>query len=349
MKNEYYLILLSVLKNKKVEESLQIDNYLKQQLDWSEIVGQVINHRLGGYFYYGLTEMQLKKIPKEFKAALKMLANGQEMQAKKRIKEFIIIDDILVKNSIAYFGLKGLIFSTNIYGLKERRSNDLDLMVHENDLDKLDIALRSIGYIQSNIPNGELIEATKKEKLIQRMNYHDLVPYVKEVDGEIIEIDINFKFDSKEHEIDDSIFDYGVQRYSGNGYEVNGLPFNTNLLFLCIHFYREATNTLWVAGRRDVVLYKLVDIMNYMRVYNEQFDVQEWCNLAHKLDLEKKCYFTFHMLSLFYGENCEKIEQVLNILKVDDLSFIDEIYVESEHKTILREKRYDESAFDWKY
>ena len=232
-----------------------------------------------------------------------------------------------------------------MYSLGTRRSNDIDLLVPESNLKKLDEVLRKLGYVQSLLPNGKIIEATKKEKLIQQLNYHDLVPYVKEENGEIIEIDINFLFDTKDNEITQEIFDIGLATYNYNDYFVYGLPFETNLAFLCIHFFREGTNSLWTDGKRDVVLYKLVDIMNVIRKNKAVFDVYKWSELVRKLGIHHKCYYTFFMLSQFYPED-SLIANLVNILEPDDKSFLYEVIVEGENRVVHRTESFYDSAFN---
>lgn len=142
------------------------------------------------------------------------------------------------------------------------------------------VCLRAMGYIQSNMSNGEMVEATKKEKIIQRMNYHDLVPYVKKTKMGILELDINFLFDGNKNLIDKNVYEMGTMVYKGR-YRITGLNPYTNLAFLCCHFYREATDTIWTEGKRDVTLYKIVDMMNFIRFYREQinYDTEDFEDL----------------------------------------------------------------------
>lgn len=345
MNQNYELILKTVLINKTEEEIAHIAELLKFKIDWCEIIGQVINHRLGGYFYNGLTSLQRSKLPKEFSAILKLIIDAQERQLKEKYDEFMKVSAALEAVNIRYCGLKGLVFCADFYTLGDRRSNDVDIMVHEDDLGELDDVLRSLGYIQSFRQNGKMEEASRQVKLMQRMNYHDLVPYVKELEDCAIELDINFKFDSAKHVIDDQIFKYGTKVYEANGYRIRGLPFYTNLIFLCIHFHREATNTIWTRGKRDISLYKIVDIINCIRAHKDEFNIDEWCELVEKLGVSKKCYYTFATLSEFYED--EMLKQVKDKLEPEDLSFMKEIVVEGRNKVIERTDSFFNSAFGW--
>ena len=54
MNKEHRLILNAVLKNKTIDEIEEINGLLSEKLDWCEVSGQLLNHRLLGYFYEGL-------------------------------------------------------------------------------------------------------------------------------------------------------------------------------------------------------------------------------------------------------------------------------------------------------
>lgn len=342
---EYKLIFLAAIINKSELEFQELDEILSnKRINWCEVSGQIINHRLCGYFYNGLNETQRKKLPKELKAYLKMIVKAQENDFIEKIEILKPILDEFDYYKLNYCGLKGILFNADCYSLSDRRSNDVDLMVLEQDLKNIDSILRRFGFIQSFRPNGELVEASKKEKLIQLMNYHDLVPYVKSYNNKILEIDINFKFDSKGNDIDSEIFELGIRKYSNSIYSINGLTFDANLLFLCIHFHREATNTIWTNGRRDVVLYKVIDIINFIRFHYKDFNVKKWCDLVIKFNLRKKCFYTFYILNEFIED--AKIEEVINILKPNNEEFINEIYVDGSKEVLKRDRTFLQEAFD---
>lgn len=345
MKNEHRLILIASLNMKTQYENEQINDLLETKLDWCEIAGQLFNHRLAGYFLLGLTNDQQKKVPRELRKAIDLLIIAQKQQT---IKNYEIIEPILAefyKDNLRYAGLKGLIFNIDNYKMGIRRSNDIDLLVPESELLKLDGILRKFGYIQSFLPDGRLVEASKKEKLIQRMNYHDLVPYVKEINDEINEIDINFMFDTKENEITQKVFDMGLTEYKNDEYSAIGLPFETNLAFLCIHFFREGTNSLWTDGKRDVVLYKLVDIMNVIRKYKDDFNIEKWTTLVKELGIDHKCYYAFYMLAQFYPED-ELLKELLKLLEPVDKSYLFEVKIEGQNKVVKRTESFYDVAFN---
>jgi len=344
MLREHKLLMDAVLFNKNDSEIAELKNNLDEKIDWIELAGQMVNHRLGGYFYLSSPEESLSKVPKELRETWKLLVQAQKLQMSENINAIKTIIDKLEYEKVKYAALKGLVFNADFYPIGCRRSNDLDLFVHEESLNSIDKIFRDQGFIQSFLPNDQMIEATKKEKLIQRMNYHDLVPYVKQIDNKILCIDINFLFDSKENLIDDEIFKYGTAIYQNDTYLIRGLPFYTNLAHLCIHFHRESTNTLWTNGYRDIILYKVVDIMNLIRAHKNELNPDEWITFMNRLNLQKKCYYTFYILKQFYDDSI--VNYIEEKMRPEDTSFVDEIFVEGENRIIKRTEKFIDSAFN---
>lgn len=344
MKKEHEFILKASVIDKNEEEVKEINFLLQNELDWVEIAGILLNHRLGGYVFKGLNKEQKEKMPKEVRKALELLVKAQKEQFDENIDELSKVNAYLVNTNIRFAALKGAFFGCEMYERGTRRSNDIDLLVYEEDLDKLDVCLRNMGYIQSNIPNGKLIEASKKEKIIQRMNYHDLVPYVKPSADGIYELDINFLFDGKTNLIDKDVYEMGTKIYKGD-YEIVGLNYYTNMAFLCCHFYREASDTIWTSGGRDVTLYKIVDMINYIRHYREHLDYYELVNVIKKLHIEKKAYFTFRIMTEFYNDVfLETMIEKLHGYKAED-DEMKKIY-DSRNKTMIyRDETFYEKAF----
>lgn len=345
MNKEFNVILSVVQVNKDEKLNENIDQIISKDLDWKKILGELFYHRIAGYFYNGLTEKQFDKVPRDVKNALRLYTNAVKIEQKKRFNLVKKVLNILNKNDISYATLKGLSFLFEFYPLGIKQSNDFDIWVIEEDLNKLDTCMRRLGFIQSNLNDNELVEASKREKIIQRLNYHDLVPYVydfrKDKSGtkvgaeDILVLDVNFVFASHQNvEMDKEIYKLGLTNTFKEGLMVKSLNHYVHLLFLCIHFYREATNTLWTKGVNDIKLYKIIDINNLLNVHKNDFDIKHWCILVQKYGLEKECYLTFSVLNDAYPK--KQYEECLNILRPDDIGFINEIVVEGENRKIRR-------------
>jgi hypothetical protein len=352
MKNEQRLLLLAVIKDKTEREQIELNELFNKEINWGYIAGQLYHHRLSGYFYCGLTKEQKKCLYKEFEKTIILLMKAQKKQVLDVINATLPILNDFNKEGVRYAGLKGLVFNAGLYEPGERRSNDSDLLVLEEDLDKLDNIIRRYGYIQSYMPGGELIEASRKEKMIQRINYHDLVPYVKLYESEFtdkLEIDINFHFDSKDNDITGKILETGTVYYENKYYKIKGLPWETHFAHLCIHFHREATDTIWTESKRDITLYKLIDIINTLRLCKNRALLDKWVTLVQNLKIDKACYYTLYHLNYFYNED-ENIQYLLPLLKSGNSVSMDDIHITgSGDATMKRKESFYDSAFNFTF
>lgn len=346
MRDEIKLILLGCLANRNEKENERLNKLLVSSEDWAFIIGELIRHRINGNFYRSRLPEQKKYIIGNVSQTFEILCRCYEEHNKKNLEFFQRLIEKTDEAGINVAGLKGVVFNVTLYKLGVRRSNDIDILVEEDDLKIFDNIMRKLGFIQS-YDYGKT-EASKKEKLIQIMNYHDLVPYYKSEDYPFmggIKVDVNFHFDSKKHDITRDILNEGTQDYCGNGYIIRGLKWKCHLLHLCVHFYREASNSIWTSNARDVDLYKIIDIQNTLRSYRKE-ELLDWCKYVEKYQLNKQCYFTFFYLNRFYPNTI--YTEIMRIIKPQDVSFLNKVETVGGN---IQERKVDffEQAFDMRY
>lgn len=346
MKKEIELILLGCIAKRNEKEEERFSNLLECSEDWAFITGELIRHRLNGNFYTSMLPEQKKYIIGKVSQTFEILSRCYEEYNKNILDFFQRLVEKTDEVGVNIAGLKGVVFNTNIYKLGARRSNDIDVLVAEEDLKTFDDIMRKLGFIQSS--DCGKTEASKREKLIQIMNYHDLVPYYKFVDlpyMDFIKVDVNFHFDSKKHDITRDILNEGTQDYKGNGYNVRGLKWKSHLLHLCVHFYREASNSIWTTSARDVDLYKIVDIQNTLRNYRKE-ELFEWCKYIDKYHLNKQCYFTLFYLNRFYPNIT--YTEIMEAIKPQDISFLNKVETSGGN---IQERKVDffKQTFDMRY
>lgn len=344
MKRENEIILLSTLHKKTKAEKMKLEELLREKNDWAYIVGELVCHRLCGYFYYGIGQSNFEKLEKEFRTLVYMQVRLNEKIYNERYLFMKNILNDLEERGVRYAGLKGMIYPVITYEEGIRYSGDWDLLVEEGNLEILDEVLRKYGLVESN--DRGITEASKKEKLIQRMNYHDLVPYFtqeKLIYQDYIKIDVNTQFDSVKNEVTKDVLNYGTELYEKNGKKIRGLNIIMHFLHLCVHFYREASSTLWTEKRYDVTLYKIVDVVNTYRYLRDE-DIIECIKVAKKLNLNKHIYFTFYYLYEFYHD--PKIKELVEMIELEDTTFLKQIKVEGTDKYQIREEEFIKKTFD---
>lgn len=346
MKKEEEVIMLGCIMTKTEAVKERLKELLNTPLDWAQIAGQLIHHRLMGYFFIGIENLD-KYVMAEFYRSAKLLCRAQRSITLKRYEILNPIISEMEKQGIKYACLKGLVFGVTIYPYEARRSNDCDFLVLESDLAKVNKILINEGFVQS--ADKGMTEATKKQKLIQRLNYHDLIPYYKKINSQLIDyikIDINFHIDGKDNDITAKALEYGTELIEKNGNIIRSLKLPAHFMHLCVHFFREASNSLWTSQKRDILLYKIVDIYNTYNMMTE-LDVSESINLSTELNVTKALYFTLYYMDKFYPYS--NVNKYLNEVQQYDIEEMNKIYVTGENIFVNRKQDFVESSFDLIY
>lgn len=320
---EIQIILLGCITNRTMEEEKKLEDLLKENVEWGWIAGTLLRHRLNGNFFVGIGDTNRSSIPYKIKQAFAILSENYKKKNIINLRFTELLFDNLKENGIICAGLKGVVHNTSIYDLRARTSNDIDILLDENFYEKFDSIMKSLGFIQS--ADGGKTEASRKEKMIQIMNYHDLIPYYKKIDCwymDQIKVDVNIHFDNRDNDITAAILNDGVKDYISNGYTIQGLKWLMHCLHLCVHYYREGTNSLWYEDERDIELYKLIDVENTFRRVNV-LECEEIVRIAEKYKLENALYYTMYYLNQLFSS--EKYEYVMELCKPKDVSYINKI------------------------
>lgn len=342
MDKEKKVILYGCLNKRTEQEEKELSMLLNEKLNWGYICGQLMHHRLCGYFYINMSN-EIGKMLTDSAKTLETIVNAQEIITHERYKFITRIFKKFDNEGIHYAALKGLVYGMTIYPYGARRSNDCDILIWEKDLDKADSILKQEGFVQSL--DGGKSPASRREILIQRMNYHDTVAYYKAIDlivDKEIKIDLNFHFDNKDNDITKRIIDYGTRVLKKDDYTMRALLPVTHFLHLCAHFFREGSDVIWTKWLRDVSLYKVIDLMNTLR---DLEDVSQCINVANEFNLNNALFYTLHYLNVFYYD--PKIEFLLGNIQIENDRFLDVIY--DQGNVIHRNRNFWDRAFDSTY
>ena len=77
MKKEYDVVMLGSLIKRTDEEDSILNKAIEEGVNWIEVGGILLNHRLSGYFYNNVSNQNLQTIPEEMRKNLKALIKGQ--------------------------------------------------------------------------------------------------------------------------------------------------------------------------------------------------------------------------------------------------------------------------------
>ena len=283
----------------------------------------------------------LGKVNREFRNSLKG-ASTQNVEKNNSFFQCVqLVDDALAECKCKYAMLKGA-YLCKAYPAGYRTSNDIDLLVHPDDVTEIGNALLKLGFKQGNIRNGNFEPATRKEIIESKMTRGETVPYIKEVnlpEMRFLEVDINFSLDYKpgDTELLKEMMSNSVVLKFGE-YKVHTLRNDDFFIHLCSHLYKEATTLPWVEMMRDMTLYKYCDIYMLLNDADEE-QIDFLFDRAEKLGMEKVCAFAvLHTAELFKFKNLYAVEVATRALGYD-MDFIHKIVSPKDKKELIFTER----------
>lgn len=308
----------------------QID-YDFQREDLELLLGQICMNRIGGIAYKNLVNNSNINISNEIIKNLKIVYESNLKRNIKYCEDVKYIAQIMEATGFNYALLKGAFLNTCLYKNGMRTSNDIDILIEEEDLSKCQNVLIDHGFIQGFLDKGKkIVPATRKDILLARMNFGETIPFVKIYNGEPLVVDLNFSIDykpEKEKRIVKELLNNIVDvAYEGNIFKC--LNINDFIIHLCCHLYKEATVYDWVKRRKDLLLYKFSDLN---LIFNYYFDLEQMNTLVKRiiyLELNKECYYAiFRTVEIF-----PQLGKIANIQKLllqicpHDLAYMKQIY-----------------------
>jgi len=303
-----------------------------------EVLGHLFANRMQGIAYDVLKNNGLLNATnREFRNSLR-LAYEQNVQLNHSFQECIklLLETISsCRGKVAL--LKGAYLCLH-YPEGYRTSNDIDLLVHPNEITELASVLNTSGFRQGKICNEIFVPATRREIIESRMMRGETIPFIYEVNLPLmkyLEVDINFSLDYKNG--DENCLSH-MLAHTCTKYE-KGLPIITLndedfFIHLCAHLYKEATTLPWIEMRRDMTLYKYCDIYLLLsEMTNSQ--LRDVLKRATELEMEKICaYAILETMKLFDIDNHFAHNISRSILEEDPLVLL-KVFSPKDKKTFI--------------
>lgn len=318
------LFQLSDVYLERTEEELPTVNY-------TMLLGEICLNRVAGIAYKNVPKITNLKLSREFRKVIKSLYISNVEKTNRFIINIKYLGKLFQDADFDYAFLKGAFLTTKLYEIGFRTSNDIDILVNECDISKCQNILLKNGFVQGVYREGEgIIAATRREVLMARMNFGETIPFVKLIDGEPLDIDINFSVDFKpENEI--SIVAEllkGTEDIVIDDTRLKTLNRTDFLIHLCCHLYKEATTINWIRAKGDLSLYKFSDINVYLNEFASDDFFSELLKKIQRYRVEKECYYTFTNAAIIYP-NLKKVSgfnEMKNKINIKNLRFMRQIY-----------------------
>ena len=301
-----------------------------------EVLGQLFFNRMAGVAYTVLLKNNLlREVNREFRTSLQ---NAYLQNTFKNSSFYKCVDRVSkILSGIDYVMLKGAVLCAT-YPKGCRTSNDIDILVSPDDINIVDYALRSNGFLQGSVSNDIFIPATRREIIGSRMSRGETVPYIKEVGLPFmkhLEVDVNFSLDYKNSSpgILKKMISNGVFK------ELHDSKFRTLdeidfFIHLCCHLYKEATTMPWIKMRRDMTLYKYCDIFLLLRTFDEKA-VNAVFDRADEYELDDVCAAVIKWTTEIFGIGSSYAEAVADSRLELDKTILRRVISPSDNKTFL--------------
>ena len=335
---EESLVVLLSKNNLDGEEQELLIGLINTHMDWSKVLGLLQMHRLAAMAWENLKEYVFSKegFCWKFSKLFRFCENIYNLQFSRMLTQTQYTLEVckeLDKRGINYVILKGIILSNFMYGdLALRESNDLDILIDPNQIDDTRKILKGLGYIQGyfDAKNKKIIPYSRKETLISPLVSHELRPFVKkmEVDGHfnLHMVDVQFSIDLLTGNRTDNIVKKLITnriKLNLKGSEIYSLQWEDLLVYICVHFYKEATNLSEVLIYKDMLLYKLCDIFRTITNKDIDFNWLVFLRRVEEYDLKNPVYYSLYFTNLVYGS---VPSDVLAKLAPEDEEYLDSVY-----------------------
>ena len=264
------------------------------QPDYACVLGTLLMNRMGGVAYYVLRECELlSAVNREFRTSLKSIYDDNVRRAEEFKKNLSDLQKILIEADFPYALLKGAKL-VDVYPIGLRTSNDIDVLVNQDDVGKLTKLLKDSGFRQGYL-RGEVFQpATRQEIISSKLGRGETVPFVKGA----LEVDINFSLSGRS---DNGEVVRKMLKNARDGW-LTDIDFT---IHLCCHFYKEATGKWWIERGRDSELYKLCDLYLLDRAAREPWLATPAGILERVTELNLGAEYTYaidKMKEIFYNE-----------------------------------------------
>jgi hypothetical protein len=175
-----------------------LHDILSRQLDWSDVIFQMITHRTLNMFCFNLKKFGLFNMPeKEIQRLLESqwLVYGERNRC--YLEYLSEVMKALEKHNVVVPILKGNLLASLVYpAIEARIFNDLDLLMRLDDVNNVTKALEEAGFIQGFYDEEKkvVVEATRKAKVLTQMVSHELQEFQKVCDNpfaRLVQVDVN--------------------------------------------------------------------------------------------------------------------------------------------------------------
>lgn len=282
--------------------------------DWYTCLGFLVANKTAAKFLNQCRKLKIK-IPKLIYTTLNNVFLYQKAKVSILRKFIEKISSLLESQHINHAFLKGSILSNCLlndekvlYVIGERVSNDIDLLIDQKDITKVEKTLKKLNFIQGyyDYNKNKIIPFTRKEIILRRLNRGETAPWILKISNHVvpfIEVDINFSLKevANDSELTKAMLSSTICYKTNKGNYIRSLEYYDFIIQLILHAYKELTLTFMVENNKDIQLYKFLDL--YL-LLTKRVDLEILLNKCRQYKLEYEAYIIFNALyDIFHEES----------------------------------------------
>lgn len=277
-KNKKEIEFLLKFSIRQLEINNRTPNINFREINWEYIINQADYHQVSPYIYVNLKKVKrssLQKIKKKFKLRY-VFSLSQYLRLKKHFKDLI---SILKQNNIEFVPLKGFALIKPLY--KEpfvRITRDIDILVPETKLKKVDKILEQNGYKKSF--------SGLSEKYYRKHHCH----YMYFKNGRLLEVHWALTF-NKPYKLSIPNLWKRTQNLKFENFTIKTLSLEDTLISLILHQRRFD---------KPLYLKSLIDIDLFLRKYQNSINWDYIIKIAFKNKLKHPFYLIFFTLKQLF-------------------------------------------------
>ena len=341
MNNIEKKLIIEIYKfNPDVEK---IEKIIKEEkIDWPSILGFVSYHRIAGLFYEKFNNINIRLLEYPVFFSTYMINQSQRLRYNIQLEEIKNISKAFIENNIKHVFLKGTILNQIIFQPGCRASNDIDILIDKDSIEKATQVLNDIGFIQGKYNyKKNIIEKYNDKELQESITKRgETCPFIKTTNQltlRTVDVDLNFSLDwtpDYNNNIIKNVLDNRIALKLDDDNIIYSANIYHNLIELCTHLYKDMALLDIVSKRKVFDLYKIIDIYYYIMKFYNDIDFSVFEEEINKTDSNECVYFALkHIVSLFIDLNKQEIITLLNKLehKISNKEILNTIFNQYNH------------------
>ena len=220
-----------------------------------------------------------------------------------------ISDVILDIKHLDYAIIKGCPLSYYAYSDYGRRSFlDTDILIDRKDISALEKVMLDHGFGQEFIDNKP-VKAERGKRILCLSNSHQILPYYRRVNNQLICFDVNFDIfwgEYTEKRINISKFLSDLTELEFFGVKIKTLRPLQMMIQLILHHYKDMNSIFLLATRKSIKYSMFKDVYYLLKNNIREISVERLYAISKEYNIIPYVYYIFYYTSVLFEDDIFK-------------------------------------------